>query len=337
MLKIVRKRLFAKRNLSKVVEKAAKEAGFTKLLPVQKLVVENVDHGKSNILVRSPTGSGKTLAFLLPVVDHILQNPSTNSSQVLIIAPSRDLGIQIMKELRKLFEHLQDDFVGDWMSFCAFISGGKSTKSNLFFLQKSPRIVIGSPGILLEMVGSEMIEPDDFELVVLDEIDQLLSKGFSEETEEILSLIYPARYLGFSATNSVEFEDRLRIIAGNSKNFCYLETEDERLIEEMRPFETSSTLFHYKKSLKTLEITPSSIAQVIAQIRSEFANEFGSTIVFCNKKREVDALAGSLRLLENAPWNAVYQIHGDFQQNQRNKIMKAVRYTTKSLLIGTWF
>jgi len=321
----------AKRSLSKLVKKAANAAGFREFLPVQKLVLAEFDYDKhTNLLVKSPTGSGKTLAFLLPVVDHVIRNPENRTSQVLIIAPSRDLGSQIMKELRKLFEHLQNSFDGDWMSFCAFLSGGKSTKSNLFFLQKSPRIVIGSPGIIFEMVDSEMLEPRDFELVVLDEVDQLLAKGFAEETENILSLISPERYLCFSATNSIEVFDRLRSVMPQQK-FSFLKTE--KIVKNDLLFDVSPTLFHYKKKLSK-EVSPPSIAQEIKNLRKFFFNSKGSTIVFCNKKREVDALAGSLRMIDDAPWSVVYQIHGFFPQNQRNKIMNAVRDTERCLLIG---
>ena len=321
----------AKRSLSKLVESAAHAAGFREFLPVQNLVLTNSDK-HANLLVKSPTGSGKTLAFLLPAVDHVLQNPEKRTSQVLIIAPSRDLGSQIMKELRKLFEHCQSSFDGDWMSFCAFLSGGKSTKSNLFFLQKSPRIVIGSPGVLLEMVGSEMLEPRDFELVVLDEVDQLLAKGFAEETENILSLISPERFLGFSATNSIEVDERLRAVIPRHE-FTFLKTHEKEIHEKDFLTDLSPTIIHYKKKLSN-EVNPSSIAEEIRKLREKFSSSTGSTIVFCNKKREVDALAGSLRMVDDAPWSGVFQIHGDFPQNQRNKIMKAVRGTEKCLLIG---
>ena len=314
-----------------MVESAAFAAGFREFLPVQKLVLSNSDK-HANLLVKSPTGSGKTLAFLLPAVEHVLQNPEKRTSQVLIIAPSRDLGSQIMKELRKLFEHCRNSFDGDWMSFCAFLSGGKSTKSNLFFLQKSPRIVIGSPGVLLEMVGSEMLEPSDFELVVLDEVDQLLAKGFAEETENILSLISPERFLGFSATNSIEVDERLKAVLPKHE-FTFLKTQGIQNYEKNFLSDLSPTIVHYKKKLSN-EVSPASIAQEIKKLRQEFSSSTGSTIVFCNKKREVDALAGSLRNVDDAPWSAVFQIHGDFPQNQRNKIMKAVRETEKCALIG---
>merc|ERR1712037_458419 len=155
--------------------------------------------------------------------------------------------------------------------------------------------------------------------------------GFAEETENILSLISPERYLGFSATNSIEVDERLRAVLPRHE-FSFLKTEET--VDKELAFDVSPTVLHYKKRLNN-EVNPPSIALEIKALRKKFSSPTGSTIVFCNKKREVDALAGSLRMVDNAPWSGVYQIHGEFPQNQRNKIMKAVRDNERCLLIGT--
>ncbi|QTC41166.1 DEAD/DEAH box helicase [Bacillus sp. V3] len=173
------------------------ESGFSALTPVQERVLPLILDGK-DVVCESPTGTGKTLAYLLPIIQGI--DPARKQAQAVIIAPSRELVMQIQQEIQKWAK-------GSDVTSAAFI-GGANIKKQLEKLKKKPHIVVGTTGRLLELMKLKKLKMHEVKTIVVDEFDLMVGHEHKREVEDIIkSTLKERQVLFFSATLSDRTEE----------------------------------------------------------------------------------------------------------------------------------
>ncbi|MFI8684321.1 DEAD/DEAH box helicase [Rossellomorea sp. NPDC077527] len=181
---------------SQAIQKNWEESGFTSFTPVQEKVVPIIMEGK-DVVCESPTGTGKTLAYLLPIIQAI--DPSRKQAQAVILAPSRELVMQIQQEIQKWAK-------GTDVTSAAFI-GGANVKKQVEKLKKKPHIVVGTTGRLLELMKMKKLKMHEVKTIVVDEFDLMISPEHIREVKDIIkSTLKERQVLFFSATLSDETE-----------------------------------------------------------------------------------------------------------------------------------
>jgi superfamily II DNA/RNA helicase len=181
---------------SPTIQKNWEESGFTAFTPVQEKVVPLIMEGK-DVVCESPTGTGKTLAYLLPIIQGL--DPSRKQAQAVILAPSRELVMQIHQEIQKWAK-------GTDVTSAAFI-GGANIKKQVEKLKKKPLIVVGTTGRLIELMKMKKLKMHEVKTIVVDEFDLMISSEHIREVKDIIKATLKERQvLFFSATLSDETE-----------------------------------------------------------------------------------------------------------------------------------
>jgi ATP-dependent RNA helicase DeaD len=177
-------------GLSKKLQEAVDAMGFEEPTPIQASAIPLALEGK-DLIGQARTGTGKTAAFGLPMIEHI--SPNSQSPQGLVVAPTRELAIQVSEELNR---------IGQFKGITALpVYGGQDIGRQIKSLRNKPHIIVGTPGRLLDHIRRRTLRLDQVSHVVLDEADEMLNMGFIEDVEEILSHTPEQRQtLLFSAT-----------------------------------------------------------------------------------------------------------------------------------------
>src|SRR5690242_2084131 len=203
---------FAQMSLSPSIMQRLLQGGITVPTPIQQAAIPLALEGR-DIMAQAKTGSGKTLAFLLPIIEQVVRRetsapapgPSTKSGpnpafgpKFLVLAPTRELALQIEMELRKYAP----------MSVTSLsVYGGTPIERHYRALQRPPLVVVGTPGRLLDLAGSGHLKLGGVTFLVMDEADQMLDRGFLRDIQRILGLLPKERQtLLFSATFSAEIQ-----------------------------------------------------------------------------------------------------------------------------------
>ena len=148
-------------SLSEEIKKSLKEINYITMTPIQEKTFDKIIQGR-NIVAASNTGTGKTLAFLVPLIEKI--DIDVNSTQILILVPTRELAIQIGNEIKKLIKYKNNiDYVS--------IVGGKEIKEQVALLRKNKKIVVGTPGRILKLLRKKILNLNMLKSLVLDEAD----------------------------------------------------------------------------------------------------------------------------------------------------------------------
>src|SRR5579872_2086382 len=179
------------------VRRAVDAMGYRHPTPVQIAVFEPAAEGR-NLVVQARTGTGKTAAFALPMVDRLVR-PSTRAVQALVLCPTRELALQVAREVEQ---------VGQFRGVkVAPIYGGASMNKQVEALEAGAQIVAGTPGRVLDHLRQRTLDPSGIRVLVLDEADEMLSMGFAQELHAILELLPKNRQgLFFSATIPPDIE-----------------------------------------------------------------------------------------------------------------------------------
>ena len=189
---------YADLGLSQALMQAIQKKGYVQATPVQGGAIPYFMEYR-DVIAKAPTGTGKTFAFGIPMVEHI--DPESTDVLGLVLAPTRELAIQIRDELRDLCA-----FKEGVRSVCLY--GGQPIDKQITQLKKRPQIVVATPGRLMDHVKRRTLRLDKVETVVLDEADRMLDMGFIRDVTRILDLMPQRRNLGlFSATISREVMD----------------------------------------------------------------------------------------------------------------------------------
>ena len=258
-----------------------------------------------DVIAKAPTGTGKTFAFGIPMIEHI--DPSGNDLQALILAPTRELALQIGDELVGLLAYYKDIRV-------TVVYGGTSMQGQIKALQKHPHIVVATPGRLMDHYNRKNLRLDKIKTVILDEADRMLDMGFFDDVTKILNKIKNRVNLGlFSATISQEVM---------TVSWMYQRDEVEITVA---PTEES------KPDIDQYSITVGRLEKEDATLRILRSGALERVIVFCNTKAMCQRLSDDLK---RAGLQAEC-LHGDIKQSVRERTMTAFRKGKLPVLVAT--
>lgn len=300
---MVESKTFEELNLSRRILQAVKEMGFEEPSPIQAEAIPLLMQGK-DVIGQAQTGTGKTAAFGIPILESI--NARHRSVQAMIIAPTRELAIQVAEEISKLgrFKDVRT----------LAIYGGQSIDRQISALRRGIQIVAGTPGRLLDHIRRGTLRLQNVKFLVLDEADEMLDMGFIEDIEAIIREIPEDRQtLLFSATMPREIQRLAKRYMQDPQMVTVSKDELTVPLIEQEYYEVRA-----KTKLEGL-------CRVMEHIDVSLA------IIFCRTKRGVDELVASL---ETRGYQAE-GLHGDLTQAQRDKVMKKFKHGRVDYLVAT--
>jgi len=295
---------FSDLGLSEAMLKALEKKGYGYPTTIQAAAIPCFLQWK-DVIAKAPTGTGKTFAFGIPMIEHI--DTSSEDVQGLILAPTRELAIQIGDELRGLLTYYQGIRV-------AVLYGGAGIGGQIKQLEKKPQIVVATPGRLMDHYSRKTIRLDKIQTVVLDEADRMLDMGFFKDVTRIIEKVKNRRNLGlFSATISQEVM---------TVSWMYQRDEVEITVEPKQ--EDRPDIDQY-----CITVTPLEKAETTLRlIRSQ---GFERVMIFCNTKHMCQRLCDDF---QRAGLDCEC-IHGDIRQSLREKTMQRYRDGKLPVLIAT--
>ncbi len=289
--------------LSEPVSKAIAEMGFETATAIQARSIPVLLEGR-DMLAQAQTGTGKTAAFGLPLIERL--DPSDRSTQALVLAPTRELAMQVADALAAMAKHTGLTVVP--------VYGGQPIVQQLRALKHGAQIVVGTPGRVMDHLNRETLDLSGIKYAVLDEADEMLALGFLEDIETLLAALPESRQLAFfSATVPPRFatlterflKDPVRITIAAARRT--VDSVDQRVVE-VPPGRKLDAL------MRVLDMeTP------------------GPTIVFCKTRQETQDIADALA----ARGYGAEPLHGDMNQNERDRVMRRFREGVSTLLIAT--
>ena len=258
-----------------------------------------------DVIAKAPTGTGKTFAFGIPMICHI--DADSEALQGLILAPTRELAIQIGDELRGLLAYYKNIRV-------AVVYGGQKIDAQIRQLKKKPQIVVATPGRLMDHYNRHTLRFDQIQTVILDEADRMLDMGFFKDVTKIIEKIKNRKNMGlFSATISQEV-----------MTVSWMYQRDEVEITVPADAENKPDIDQYSLTVSALE-KENAVLQLLR------LGGFERVIVFCNTKVMCQRLCDDLvRAGVKADC-----IHGNISQNVREKTMQTFRRGELPVLIAT--
>lgn len=258
-----------------------------------------------DVIAKAPTGTGKTFAFGIPMIEHI--NADSEDLQGLILAPTRELALQIGDELRGLLTYYKNIRV-------AVVYGGAKIDGQIRQLEKHPQIVVATPGRLMDHYKRRTLRLDKVQTVVLDEADRMLDMGFFDDVTKIIEKVKNRRNLGmFSATISQEV-----------MTVSWMYQRDEVEITVPADIDNRPDITQYSISCPPLE----KIDMTQRLIRTLHLER---TMIFCNTKVMCQRLCDDLKRIGIA----ADCIHGDIPQQKREKTMATFKNGNLPVLIAT--
>ena len=291
-------------GLSEAMLKALEKKGYGYPTTIQAKAIPEFMQWK-DVIAKAPTGTGKTFAFGIPMIEHI--DVACPEVQGLILAPTRELAIQIGDELRGLLTYYQGIRV-------AVLYGGAGIVGQAKQLEKKPQIVVATPGRLMDHYNRKNIRLDKIQTVVLDEADRMLDMGFFKDVTKIIEKVKNRKNLGlFSATISQEVM---------TVSWMYQRDEVEITVQpkqEDRP------------DIDQYSITVSALEKAETTLRLIRTQGYERVMIFCNTKHMCQRLSDDF---QRAGLDCDC-IHGDIRQSQREKTMQRYRDGKLAVLIAT--
>lgn len=288
--------------LPEFLQNALKRLNITEPTPVQEGAIPPALRGQ-DVLATAQTGTGKTFAFLLPLVARLTDNPQENA---LILSPTRELAQQTLTELNKLAD-------GEHPVSAALIIGGDNIHKQYADLRRHPRVIIATPGRLLDHMGRKSVDIKQVRYLVLDETDRMLDMGFIDDMRKIAAALpTPRQTLLFSATLPKE-------IVGLANEFLH------------QPARVKIGSVTSPADLVVQEIVQVSVREKLQQLLHELNTRPGSILVFTRTKHGAERLAKQLKLYGQKA-NA---LHGDLRQNRRRQVLEFFRSGAVRVLVAT--
>ena len=295
---------FSDLGLSQEMLKALEKKGYGYPTTIQQLAIPPFMQWK-DVIAKAPTGTGKTFAFGIPMIEHV--DPACPDVQGLILAPTRELAIQIGDELRGLLTYYHGIRV-------AVLYGGAGIVGQARQLEKNPQIVVATPGRLMDHYNRKNIRLDKIQTVVLDEADRMLDMGFFKDVTHIIERVKNRKNLGlFSATISQEVM---------TVSWMYQRDEVEITVEPKQ--EDRPDIDQYSISVTPLEKAETTLRLIRSQ-------GFERVMIFCNTKHMCQRLCDDFQRA-GADCEC---IHGDIRQSQREKTMQRYRDGKLPILVAT--
>ena len=295
---------FADLGLSEAMLKALEKKGYGWPTTIQAEAIPHFMQWK-DVIAKAPTGTGKTFAFGIPMIEHIDVN--IEGVQALILAPTRELAIQIGDELRSLLTYYEGIRV-------AVLYGGAGIGGQIKQLEKKPQIVVATPGRLMDHYNRKTIRLDKIQTVVLDEADRMLDMGFFKDVTRIIDKVKNRKNLGlFSATISQEVM---------TVSWMYQRDEVEITVEPKK--EDRPDIDQFCTTVTPLEKAETTLRLIRTQ-------GYERVMIFCNTKHMCQRLCDDF---QRAGLDCEC-IHGDIKQSLREKTMQKYRDGKLSVLIAT--
>ena len=296
--------MFKDLGLSEEMLKALEKKGYGYPTTIQRLAIPEFLQWK-DVIAKAPTGTGKTFAFGIPMIEHI--DPENEAVQGLILAPTRELAIQIGDELRGLLTYFNGIRV-------AVLYGGAGIGGQIKALEKKPQIVVATPGRLMDHYNRKTIRLDKIQTVVLDEADRMLDMGFFKDVTRIIDKVKNRKNLGlFSATISQEVM---------TVQWMYQRDEVEITVEPKQ--EDRPDIDQYCLTCTPLEKAEKTLRLIKSQ-------GYERVMIFCNTKHMCQRLSDDF---QRAGLDCDC-IHGDIRQSQREKTMQRYRDGKLAILVAT--
>ena len=291
-------------GLSEAMLKALEKKGYGYPTTIQAEAIPHFMEWK-DVIAKAPTGTGKTFAFGIPMIEHI--DAESDAVQGLILAPTRELAIQIGDELRGLLTYYKGIRV-------AVLYGGASIGPQIKQMERKPQIVVATPGRLMDHYNRKTIRLDKIQTVVLDEADRMLDMGFFKDVTKIIEKVKNRKNLGlFSATISQEVM---------TVSWMYQRDEIEITVEPKKEDRPDIDQF-------SLTVTPLEKAETTLRlIRSQ---GYERLVIFCNTKHMCQRLSDDLKRV-GLDCDC---LHGDIRQNLREKTMQRFRDGKLAILVAT--
>ncbi|MEB2325137.1 MAG: DEAD/DEAH box helicase, partial [Sorangiineae bacterium] len=289
--------------LSPELRQAIDELGYTHPTPVQREVFEPAQRGR-DLVVQARTGTGKTAAFGMPLVDGLVKR-AVAAVQALVLCPTRELALQVTREVESLGRHRGVSVVA--------VYGGAPMPRQIQQIEEGAQVVVGTPGRVLDHLRRGTLSAESIRVFVLDESDEMLSMGFLPQINDIMAFLPDARQtLLFSATLPPDIvrmaETRLK-----SPDFITLSGDHVGALE----------IDHFV--YLSLADKLADFLQVIDLENPE------SAIVFCNTRDDTKRVAAALQQQGYAAdW-----LNADLAQNDREKVMTATRSGEVRFLVAT--
>ena len=294
---------FADFNLPSYIMLGLEKQGIYEPTEIQELTIPLIREGR-DVIGKSQTGSGKTYAFAIPLIENI--DVEDKSTQVLIVCPTRELASQVTDEIRKLTSMRESCKVVP-------IFGGSDMERQIKALKSGARIVVGTPGRIIDHLNRRTLKLKNVRTVVLDEADEMLNMGFKEDVENILKASNPYRQtVMFSATMPRAILDITSLYMTDSVLVETAETDKNASIDQ------------YYLNVGLRDKTPA----LIDLIKD---NNPSIAIVFCNTRKMVESL--TTQLVE-AGIDA-RGLHGEMRQSERRKVMASIKSGDTRVLVAT--
>ncbi len=286
------------------------ESGFSSPTPIQQQSIPLTLDGQ-DILATAPTGSGKTLAFLLPALQHLLDQPARTglSPRVLVLSPTRELASQILRVVESFAAELSID--------CGLIVGGVPYGNQKQIMEAGMDLLIATPGRLLELDEKGWVDLSDVNLLIIDEADRMLDLGFQEPLNEIASLVPTAHQtLMFSATLE---SAPIQLLAGK-----LLKPEASQVAVS----NARSMAGNIEHSILRADNDDHKLALFKALISDETIDQ---ALVFVNSRKQVEQWVAIVR----AMGIMCDGLHGEMDQGERTLHMKQLRRGRLKVLVAT--
>jgi ATP-dependent RNA helicase DeaD len=300
-----RKMTFEELGLKSEILQAVAELGFTAPTPVQEQAIPILIGGEKDFIGLAQTGTGKTAAFGLPLLQQ-LQNTNGNP-EALVICPTRELCMQITRDLVNFKRHLPNTYV-------TAVYGGTSISQQIRDLQKGSNIVVATPGRLIDLIERKAINLGDIKYVVLDEADEMLNMGFKEDIEFVLK--YTTNRMAtwlFSATMppeirkvSKKYMDEPAEISIGKMNTANVNIDHQYFsVPHRHRYETLKRLIDFNPGI------------------------YG--IIFTRTRRDAQEVTEQL----TRDGYDIDALHGELSQGQRDQVMRSFRDKSLQLLVAT--
>jgi len=297
--------LFTESNLSPEVLQAIGDLGFVEPTEIQKQTIPFIQSDIRDLIALAATGTGKTAAFSLPILDMI--DDSSRKIQLLVLCPTRELCLQITKDIKNYTKYLKNIKT-------TAVYGGSSIMEQIRSLRDKPQIIVGTPGRVIDMINRKALDFSDIQWLVLDEADEMLSMGFKDDLETILSETPETKQTFlFSATMNKEVE---RI----SKN--YLTKPHKISVGSINAVKKNISHEYYVVGYRQKK-------EALKRLIDANPNQY--SIIFCRTRMETQEVADFL--MQNG--YAADALHGDLSQAQRDTVMKKFRLKNIDILVAT--
>jgi len=291
-------------GLSEASMRAVRNKGYTISTPVQAGCIPPMMEGK-DVIAKAPTGTGKTMAFGIPIIESI--DPASEKVQAIILAPTRELAIQITDEMREVAVCHEGVRI-----VCLY--GGQPIGKQIEALKRRPQIVVATPGRLSDHMKRRTVVVKDVKTVVLDEADRMLDMGFIHDVTRILDKIPNRKNLGmFSATISREVMDISWVYQRDPEEITVRPTEENK-----------PDILQYR-----LEAPSDGKVDAIVKILNK--ENYDRVMCFCNTKGSTERLT---KFLQMRGVDAQC-IHGDIPQKKREAVMQLFRDGKLRVFVAT--